>query len=526
MEPNDIPIVSGASGAGGGEGTPPASVDALRQFADQVEGNVDRLTRELAEATRSAAAAAEELSDTALGQTFVDIQNRAVDAAKRVQKGADVIFREARDRAADAEARAHGAIAAVGGTPLVMTDEAYAVNQAGSHAGEAIERIIIPAISQQATEGDELKELPVGPPDPPIPIPGLPADPVPFNPPPDPLEPEPPPNPFVPPPPPADGGVCCPPQQIIVPAPVVNVVVDWSKMSPSYPPSVPPPPPPPPPPGVPPPPPKPSPDPLAPTVPQPPPPPAGVVLPPIPDTPTLDPLGVYDGPEVCAKLFAGVKGLNEGGGALGSIPELIFRAIGNSQLGSQPVFGPLVQAAASAVGGAISGVAGYVESILPQAGLPNPKAALSHIAIVSGANILDRYLGTDSSYYLQAVEQAGRSAKPLIPVSQGDIDRMYLTARISIQQWECMTRLHGHMPWQHEEAMKSAQARLSLGELIQSARRGLISLDTYMSEVRARVAGWGWWLRAVDIYKGGFGAAAGGLHQPPPQLARLHFVVI
>lgn len=194
---------------------------------------------------------------------------------------------------------------------------------------------------------------------------------------------------------------------------------------------------------------------------------------------------MYDGPEVCAKLVAGVKGLNEGGGALASIPELLVRAIGNSPLGSQPIIGPLIQATASAVGGAIAGVAGYVESILPQAGLPNPKAALSHIAIVSGANILDRYLGTDSSYYLQAVEQAGRSANPLIPVPQGDIDRMYLTARISIQQWECMTRLHGHMPWQHEEAMKSAQARLSLGELIQSARRGLISLDTYMSEARA-----------------------------------------
>lgn len=484
MEPNDIPTIAGASGAGGGNGSPPVSVDAIRRLAAERELYVRDITNELVEATREAAGEAEKVSDESMGTVFVELTNRAADAAKRVQKGADVIFREVRDKAADAEARTHAAITQLGGSPLVMTDEAYAVNQQGNAAAEALERIILPAIDQQAKEPDAGPIIDGVPPErePPIPIPGLPAEPVPGPVVEPPGEPPPEPSPFVPPPSPGD--VCCPPQQIVVPAPVVNVVVDWSKFPGTYPVPLPPPPgvvpPVPPPPG---------------TVPPPPvsggspPPPVGpppaTSLPRLPSEPvSIVPVGTMDGPLVCQRITEGVTSLGRAGSNMAAIPQAIVGGILSSPIAGVPIIGDIIKGIGSAVDGALGSLFTTLSGQLVSQGLPEPAVALSHLAVTGAASIVDRYLGMDSSYYLQPVIQSAKAANPLNIVPQGDIDRMYLADRIDAATWECLTKLHGNMPWQHQQAMLASQARLPLSDLTAAARRGLISLDNYMIEAR------------------------------------------
>jgi hypothetical protein len=73
----------------------------------------------------------------------------------------------------------------------------------------------------------------------------------------------------------------------------------------------------------------------------------------------------------------------------------------------------------------------------------------------------------------------------LLPEQQG-FDILYLTDRISDEQWECFTRAINHLPNTHRAIRDAQQARLNISEVMDLYMRKLISEDELYKELRAR----------------------------------------
>lgn len=485
MQPNDIPVITGATGgAGGASGAPPVSVQQLASFAADSEAVALGKLRELRESLAADVNAAADRADTGIGTLYVDAQNAAVAAAKRAVRGQDVIFRSVRDAAAEAESRAHAGIAGVGGVPYLMTEEAYGVNQAGAHETEAVYRIISPAVDQQE-RGESPTPVPAG-----APAPGFPVDPGPGSVPPTlPEVPAPPvATPILPPTippivpplliPPTAPPVATPTVPPTVPpavppgncqSPCVNVVIDSSFLDRLCPPDT---------------------TPTAPTAPPVVPPvvdqPLVPVAPPVAVTPQapIDRIGSFDGPILCDRVQDAVIKAEMGRGSEGTPSQLLRWAPAAQAFGGIPVIGPIIQKIIEAVGAGMDSVTDIAYAGMEQIGLPNPAAAVWSVAGGLAGSILDKWAGTDTRYYFQPLEQMGHYANPMNIIGQGEIDATYLSGGLTLETWECLTRMNGNLPWQHFQAMYAKRAKLSAGELSSLHLRGKISRTEFDQRMR------------------------------------------
>lgn len=108
-------------------------------------------------------------------------------------------------------------------------------------------------------------------------------------------------------------------------------------------------------------------------------------------------------------------------------------------------------------------------------GVPNPAVAAEAITVGSAAGFLEKWLGTPMAYWMQPVEQAARYANPLNLLSQGGIDSAHLTGGLTVEQWTCLTKANGNMPWQHYQVVYGTRSRANADQVVALWRRDIIS---------------------------------------------------
>lgn len=502
MEPNDLPAIVGGSGAAGGDEPPAASVSALESSAvADLEASTAALDA-IISTLESSALDDERAADVGLDGSWWEYAQSALDDLERGERSINPILDEVFSQASDDLDRSHRAIESVGGRPILMTDESWGINQAGSHWAEAMDRIVMPAIGQQERDAEQMTATPVIPPDtgepiepdpkrePPIPIPGVhfpvPGEPDPIPRPVDPGEPADPkpgePPPPVPPPlsPPEPVGVCCPPTD----PPIVNVVVNVPPFPPTpYPPSPPATPVPPVPPGTP----------VAPGIPVPTPPPvppkppnAGTPPPTPPANPypiDLSPIvanpldGTFDGPNYC-KLVSAKCDTSRGNGT----DELVFDTIGRFVTGLlSPV--PFLGNAAGAIGQSVEAGLGLIKQSVAvgatRGGIADIECLTTGLMSTFFPKVVQQYTGVDLSYALEPQMQTVRYSSPVHIPTQGGIDGAYLRNVISLADWECYTRANGNLPYIHSKVMESGRTVEGISEGVQLYKRRLITEQQY-----------------------------------------------
>lgn len=496
MNPMDPALLAG-SATGSGSQPDPVRVTKLTQEAEQ---ELARSSRALADIEMSltnraadhARAGMEGFADSVgvLAKETVRRGNLAARAARKVVEHFDAL-------AEDQYALARRQVQSVGGDLPVLLEDHLAYQMAGEYELPALEMVLGPVIDYRmaAEMSGDTRELPAPPPTPDDKFrpgdgldPGVPYDPIPLppdrEPDPDPIpgpepepEPEPVPEPPSPTPPTGGGGECCPPTSIIVPAPVVHVHLppppstSGSGGSPPTPPEPPPCPPctptgggdeptPTPPPTVP-----------------PPTKPPGNVPPggwPIPDV-EVDGFGPADGPDLCAKLLGASQAFSGNAGRDKDAWLEQHHQLTHDRLQAIPVIGPILSTLYGGTIGVLRGMNDIGFSVVSATGISNPNQAAYDLSLSAVTGLLDKWVGTDFSYYMQPFKAAAHFANPVQILSQSEVDAAYLADRIDRKQWECLTRANGNLVWQHEKAMLAKEQRTGLLGLIALNRRGQLS---------------------------------------------------
>jgi hypothetical protein len=497
----DIPTLAGASDGGGRRKPAPARVKSLQASADEAQRLADEALKTFAGEAEGAAAEALVRAETPVDDVlggWVEAYGKSADkAAKGIEAGINHLFSEAME----AQDRANQAIAAVGGRPIIMTDEAYAINQAGAHFVEAMNRIVYPAIDQQTAELAGTSSTPVtdtatsppppvfSPPPPPAYNPpigfgglpggwepfavsppppvfvGIPPVPPPGVPPIQPINPNPVPDPPPLPPtlPPSGGtvtvppvvgpgGECCPPQTIIV-----NVGGTGGTTPPPVPPG---------------------------EEPDPSPPPPKPTDPPLGDVVKV---GAFDGPDVCQKLAIARDGTS---GGFGGDPDHLNTGVGGvfsilpKVLGAIPILGQVLGPLSNVVYGWVDGIMDAIQSFSDQIGIPDPATMTGTIAQSAALGVVERWSGIPLSYLMTPVEQVQKYSNPMYLPAQASVDSLYLSGLATREQWECLTRTHGNVPYWHYRAMEAQRTRPGVGEVVELFMRGRLSLEEYDDRLR------------------------------------------
>lgn len=494
----NIPVIAGTGGAGGGDNPPPALVTTLTRGANAALDDAERLKQQYIAHTAALAAADHQDADDAAGLYWSDTQNAIVDHIAKADKARQVIVDDITRQANARMNEATQAVKDVGGSPYILTGEAIAANETGSHWADAMNRMILPAIEQQRAEiaatppvGSDRGDLPTTTSTEPVGKYKPPAGPGGGGPPvilpkpgPNPCHdgdptcsaPPAPPTPTVPPPgvpPTATGsapGVCCPAPTIVVNVPPCPPGSSVPPPPTTPPPSVPPsgvgsPPPP-----------------CDPTDPagacyvppaaQPTPPPA------VPPPPLTEPLSVstFDGAMVCELLRGAVEVVGAFGGGGERHPVIKFLAdLVGLVVSSVP---GLHDAGVSLrdtlyVGGSV--LLDQAGAVVASAGLSNPTVAAGGLGIQTVAGFLNKWIGAPTDYFIEPLTQTVRYADPVYLPDQSTTDSALLSNVISQDTWECWTRTHGNMPWSHFKAVEAARTRPGVQEVISLFRRGLLT---------------------------------------------------
>lgn len=87
------------------------------------------------------------------------------------------------------------------------------------------------------------------------------------------------------------------------------------------------------------------------------------------------------------------------------------------------------------------------------------------------------YLATDLTYRLQYIH-------PRLLPSQNEVDRAFLNGTINSEEWACLTRCNGYVPYWRERVVLSQQTLLHPDQAVRAMYRGLITPDAVHEIIR------------------------------------------